>query len=806
MLKLKLASIAVLLNGFLFGQTFSASVNQVIPDNGPVVSFPLTVSGLPATIDDNFGLEQICLNITHTWVADLDVKLKAPDGTTIQLFSGIGADGDNFTNTCLDGTSTSIGSGTAPFTGNFKAMGTLGNVNNGQNPNGVWELLCQDAYAADEGTLLNFSLTFGNSPAMPFVFTSSVIPVVKLTTVGSGINNDSKVLVHMQIIDNGPGNINYVNQTNYAYEGDVMMEWQGFTGPSYPKKNYDFDLIDGTGQKLDTSLMGLPAENDWLFKAEYLDNSLLVNTIAYEFARRMDIYAPRTRPCEIILDGNYIGYYTLTEKVKRDKNRMDIAKLTSADTSGSDLTGGYIIEMNINGDPGAWNSVYPPINSGTSPHPVEFKFVYPKVDSILPVQAAYIHTYVDSFENALNASSYLDTQWTYRNWVDVSTFIDFLIVNEFTMNYDSYGRSTYMYKEKDTDGGKLCIGPPWDYDRAMASDPVSGWVWENTHPYWPFPFWWSRMYTDSLYLHELACRWFSLREDVFQTAEFLTFIDSAANVLYQGPADRNFEIWQSLSLPTYQDEVEARKTFLIDRLNWMDNVLAPFGATLPAITLPADTLVCKGALYTAPYDSAYSYNWLPGPETPAINLDYAGNYTLELTDAYGCYKRFYMNVDLSVPDSSFLVSDPANGSSHVFTAMNGSNSTYLWNFGDYTATATGLEVSHVFASPGTYGVQLSVTDSMGCMSTGIQYLQIETGNILFSFLPNPFHSDLTILHNLPSEDTFTVELFDAEGRLIQHWLSPASPLVLNGIDLASGLYWLKCQYQDQKATFMLMKY
>ena len=117
---------------------------------------------------------------------------------------------------------------------------------------------------------------------------TSVLPIVKLSTVNNPINDNVKVPVFMEIIDNGPGQINSTADTTYAYEGTIMTEWQGFTGPGYPKKNYDFDLIDGSGNKIDTSLLGMPAENDWIFKAEYLDNSLLINTVTYEFARRMD--------------------------------------------------------------------------------------------------------------------------------------------------------------------------------------------------------------------------------------------------------------------------------------------------------------------------------------------------------------------------------------------------------------------------------------------------------------------------------------------------------------------------------------
>lgn len=643
---------------------------------------------------------------------------------------------------------------------------------------------------------------------IPFMITyvgamSSVLPIVKLTTLNTPINNNVKVPVKMEIIDHGLGQLNYSNDTIYSYEGNILAEWQGFTGPGYPKKNYDFDLIDAAGNKIDTSLMGLPAENDWIFKAEYLDNTLLKNSVAYYFSRKMGRYAPRTKHCEIFLDGNYIGVYTLTEKVKRDKDRLDIAKMTSTDTVGSALTGGYIIEMNINGAPAAWNSAYPPINNATSPHAVEFKYVYPKADSILPVQGNYIKTFVDSFENALNGVNFTNDSLGYRAWIDVSTFIDFLIVNEFSMNYDSYGRSTYMYKEKDTDGGKLCIGPPWDYDRAMASPPTSGWVWQNCHPYWPFPFWWSKMYTDSVYRHELACRWFSLRENELSNGNFMAFIDSTANLLYQGPAERNFAIWQSLNGVPYPQQVLNLKLFMYQRLTWIDETLTPFGAELPLVQIPEDTTVCVGITYTAPFNPLYSYNWKPGPETPEITLTNPGPYVLEVSDAFGCERNLPMNVGISAPDTTFnhLHVD----AEYVFAGNNGNSSQYLWDFGDQTLWGNGQQVSHVYAVPGIYTVEMNVTDTLGCIGKSSQTLQITEGSIQVGIQPNPFQSNPTVVHNLPSDKAFNFILYDAAGRKLQAYDSPASPFTLETRGMAQGTYWLKCVFEGETITQSLIR-
>ena len=124
----------------LRSQTFSSTVNQPIPDDGTVVSFELQVSGLPAQIDTFYGLEQVCLNLNHTYDEDMNVKLQSPSGQTILLFGGVGGGEDNFVNTCLAGEGLDFSQSPAPFSGTFQSFGILGNFNKGQNPNGVWKL------------------------------------------------------------------------------------------------------------------------------------------------------------------------------------------------------------------------------------------------------------------------------------------------------------------------------------------------------------------------------------------------------------------------------------------------------------------------------------------------------------------------------------------------------------------------------------------------------------------------------------------------------------------------------------------
>ncbi len=795
----------------LFGQTFTSTVNQTIPDNNTTTIYTLTVSGLAPFIDTTYGLESVCINILHTRDSDMDVRLEAPNGVIIKLFAGVGGSGDNFTNTCMTGLGTPIASGTAPFTGSYLCQGYLGDVNMGQNPNGVWKLRVKDTAAQRVGTLVDWRLTFSANPAKPFPFYSSNLPIVKLTTLGTPMANDPKVPVRMQIIDNGPGNRNYTNQTNYAFVGTIMAEWQGFTGPTYPKKNYDFELVDSLGFELDTNLLGLPVEHDWIFKAEYLDRTLIKNTITYEMARRMGVYAPRTKACEVLVDGVYSGYYTLTEKIKRDSNRVDIAKLKTTDTAGVDLTGGYIIEMNINGDPAGWNSIYPPINDLTCNYPVEFKFVYPNATTILPVQRNYIHAVVDSFENVLNGPNFAHPDSGYRKFIKVSSFVDFLIVNEFSVNYDSYGRSTFLYKEKATDGGKLKIGPPWDYDRAMdytLPARTSGWVWEMTHPYWPFPFWWSKLWTEQDYRKQVACRWSMLRENTLSDTAFTTLIDSLYGLVNEAQS-RNFVKWNLLGGQTYDVHMDSLRSYMGRRLAWMDLELDSENVAPPVFYLPTDTVVCNATLYDAGFNGTqFDYNWQPGPDTSTIVFTTPGTYGLLVTDQWGCYARKEMDVAISIPDASFSGQQVAQSLDWNFSPTVQNATSYLWDFGDGD-TSTSVNPMHSYATDGAYVVTLILTDSIGCQDTSsisIQfvYVGLAGGNEMRGDIyPNPFSSKLQVVLDHPAVEACTIELQNELGQVVirQEVEAGTQLFTLGTGNIPAGLYALRVKSSD----FVLVK-
>jgi subtilisin family serine protease/subtilisin-like proprotein convertase family protein len=132
----------------------SADVPKNIPDRATITS-TLTISGEEGITIADLDVQ---LDITHTWVSDLDVYLIAPDGTRVELFTDVGGGGNNFTDTILDDEApTSIATATAPFTGRFRPEGLLSTVD-GFDARGTWTLEVTDDSAADVGTLHRWEL------------------------------------------------------------------------------------------------------------------------------------------------------------------------------------------------------------------------------------------------------------------------------------------------------------------------------------------------------------------------------------------------------------------------------------------------------------------------------------------------------------------------------------------------------------------------------------------------------------------------------------------------------------------------
>ncbi len=212
---------------------------------------------------------------------------------------------------------------------------------------------------------------------LPFVTTAQVVldstrlPIVIINTSGGTIVNEPKIPATMGIIANDNGSYNHTTDPFNDYDGNIGIELRGSSSQAlFDKKNYGIELWTGVEQDTSASLLGLPAEEDWVLHGPYSDKSLMRNVLTFELWSRTGWYGSRFRYIELIINNGYKGVYVLMEKIKRDKNRVDISKLTETENNGDDLTGGYIVKLDkfdgTNSGEG-WASPYDPIKRSADP-------------------------------------------------------------------------------------------------------------------------------------------------------------------------------------------------------------------------------------------------------------------------------------------------------------------------------------------------------------------------------------------------------------------------------------------------------
>jgi len=391
---------------------------------------------------------------------------------------------------------------------------------------------------------------------------STNIPLVIINTDQYGIPYDQNIhtKVFVGIIDHGPGKYNKPGDAYNVYKGTASLKLRGQSSKAFPKQSYRIELTDSLGNDTNVVLLGMPKDNDWILFGPYTDKSQIRNKFEYDLGRKLGEYEPRSRYCELILNGQLVGFYYLVENIKRGKNRVDIKKLEPADNSGVAVTGGYMMK---------WDKESP-----------ERQIIYPKEDVITLKQTAYIMNYLYQCDSVLASNGFDDPIHGFRKFFSDSSLADYIIMNEIPKNCDSYLYSTYFYKDRDDTDGRIKFGPLWDYDLGFGNtffqngNLTYGWQYEFNKTLNI-----TRFLQDTLMVKLLQNRWHELRNGVLSNDSIFNMIDALISA-GKTQIDRNYQVWpiidKNLFFPayyvsTYDQEIDTFKSWLTTRLTWIDN-------------------------------------------------------------------------------------------------------------------------------------------------------------------------------------------------------------------------------------------
>lgn len=357
---------------------------------------------------------------------------------------------------------------------------------------------------------------------------------------------------------------------------------RGQSSANYEKTPYRLELWDNKNDDAKYSLLGMPGDGDWALLSPFPDKSLIRNALAYELGASMGLKAPRYRFVEVYLNldnqplssADYQGVYLLTETLEIDKDRVNIKKLKEKDLTEPNITGGYLMQFNMMATDG-------PLVKGSGWNDLEIT----DPDDLQPEQLTWISNYIQKVHNSIHSSNPSDTTNGYPAYIDVDSFINYIIGNEIAREGDSYMRSTYIYKDR---GARLAAGPLWDYDLAYncvtgmmgSTNYIQGWQFQPMFGMSSTCDWYYKLMQDPTFQSKISARWQELRSGPLSDTQLKALVQKLTTPLANG-AKRNFQKWNNLNTKnvggfstqttqTWEEQISIIQNFLLQRAAWLD--------------------------------------------------------------------------------------------------------------------------------------------------------------------------------------------------------------------------------------------
>ena len=285
-----------------------------------------------------------------------------------------------------------------------------------------------------------------------FSYESSGLPVISIDTItGEDVVSKVEYIDCVISVFDTEGDYHIFNQ-------DAQIRGRGNSTWGWEKKPYKFKL------DMKRDLFGFGAAKDWVLMADYGDQSLLRNCLAYQTAKQLGALESTTdcQSVEVYLNGKYHGIYLLCEQIEVNENRVDISKDTGI------INAGFLVEMD--GWAGSHNEKDPfveagdPLNTGR-----KYTIKAPDYDELTDAHKDYIAGYLIGCINLIfdEDSDYSQIE----SLMDLQSFAESYIIGELFKCADLDYSSFYMYKDVD---GKLVCGPAWDYDMACGNSNHKG--------------------------------------------------------------------------------------------------------------------------------------------------------------------------------------------------------------------------------------------------------------------------------------------------------------------------------------------
>lgn len=321
-----------------------------------------------------------------------------------------------------------------------------------------------------------------------------------------------------------------------VYKSYLKIKKRGHSSFSYDKSQFLMKMLTADGEENKSEILGMGKGDSWILNGSMADKSMLRNYLPYRIASEIGggTMAPDSRYCEVLIeqDGKfeYQGVYLLMETVSRGKNRVNIDSFKKKKSYTS-----YIIRRDRFTNFDVMLNTYGRMN-GFSEEWIGVK--YPSEAKLTEEAKQFIEQDFSTIEKVIYSQE--DAVFKmYDRYIDMDSFVDYFLINEFFGNYDAGEHSTYMYKNS---GERLSIGPVWDFDQAMNNyfqdemDPYT--LAFQTKPLF------ERLTKDRRFIDRLKERYSVLRKGVLSEDHVFKVVDESVDYLASA-REREWYRWEA---------------------------------------------------------------------------------------------------------------------------------------------------------------------------------------------------------------------------------------------------------------------
>ena len=301
---------------------------------------------------------------------------------------------------------------------------------------------------------------------------SGTLPVMYITTENNKPITSKEDYLNATYYLDAMGISGYENIGSKAAPKNMEIRGRGnYSWTGFDKKPYRIKLADKQ------ALLGMKKSKHFALLAHADDSQnqkgFLRNAVGFELSKMLGMtYTPDAKPLEVVLNGDYIGLYFLTETIRVDKDRVNIVEQEDEETDASAITGGWLVEIdNYNTDP------HITITEGGDVYTMWVTYKTP--EALSPQQEAYLTEQITMLDKLIYGDKNSDELWKY---LDMDALAKFYIVQELTDNYESFHGSCYLHKDIGANE-KWHFGPVWDFGSSFNRDKsqymYQGDVWHN---------------------------------------------------------------------------------------------------------------------------------------------------------------------------------------------------------------------------------------------------------------------------------------------------------------------------------------